>query len=88
MDAKVRRKPGGFEVIISKELYEKEAVFAATYALSGLCRNTVEPARAGYVKVTCAAPALLAAATRGASRSEPSTTTPSLFSKPRQTPLA
>ncbi len=52
MDAKVRRKPGGFEVILSKALYEKEAVFAATYALSGLCRNTVEPAQAGYVKVT------------------------------------
>jgi His-Xaa-Ser system protein HxsD len=52
MDAKVKRKPGGFEVTLSKALYEKEAVFAATYALSGLCRNTVEPARAGYVKVT------------------------------------
>jgi His-Xaa-Ser system protein HxsD len=52
MDAKVKRKPGGFEVIISKALYEKEAVFAATYALSGLCRNRVEPAQAGYVKVT------------------------------------
>jgi His-Xaa-Ser system protein HxsD len=52
MGAKVRRKAGGFEVILSKALYEKEAVFAATYALSGLCRNTVEPAQAGYVKVT------------------------------------
>ena len=52
MDAKVKRKPGGFEVILSKALYEKEAVFAATYALSGLCRNRVEPAQAGYVKVT------------------------------------
>jgi His-Xaa-Ser system protein HxsD len=52
MDAKVKRKAGGFEVILSKALYEKEAVFAATYALSGLCRNTVEPAQAGYVKVT------------------------------------
>jgi His-Xaa-Ser system protein HxsD len=52
MDTKVKRKPGGFEVIISKALYEKEAVFAATYALSGLCRNRVEPAQAGYVKVT------------------------------------
>ncbi len=52
MDTRVKRKPGGFEVIISKALYEKEAVFAATYALSGLCRNTVEPAQAGYVKVT------------------------------------
>jgi His-Xaa-Ser system protein HxsD len=52
MDTKVKRKPGGFEVILSKALYEKEAVFAASYALSGLCRNRVEPAQAGYVKVT------------------------------------
>ncbi|MGO8762420.1 MAG: His-Xaa-Ser system protein HxsD [Desulfobaccales bacterium] len=52
MDAKVKRKPGGFEVILSKALYEKEAVFAAAYALSGLCSNRVEPAQAGYVKVT------------------------------------
>jgi His-Xaa-Ser system protein HxsD len=52
MDTKVKRKPGGLEVIISKALYEKEAVFAAAYALSGLCRNRVEPAQAGYVKVT------------------------------------
>jgi His-Xaa-Ser system protein HxsD len=52
MNAKVKRKPGGFEVILSKALYEKEAVFAATYALSGLCRNCIEPAQAGYVKVT------------------------------------
>jgi His-Xaa-Ser system protein HxsD len=52
MDTKVKRKPSGFEVIVSKALYEKEAVFAATYALSGLCRNRVEPAQAGYVKVT------------------------------------
>ena len=52
MDTKVKRKPGGFEVTLSKALYEKEAVFAATYALSGLCRNRVEPAEAGYVKVT------------------------------------
>jgi His-Xaa-Ser system protein HxsD len=27
-------------------------VFAATCALSGLCRNRVEPAQAGYVKVS------------------------------------
>jgi His-Xaa-Ser system protein HxsD len=52
MNAKIKRKPNGFEVIISKAIYEKEAVFAATYALSGLCRNRVEPAQAGYVKVT------------------------------------
>ena len=52
MDTKVKRKTGGFEVVLSKALYEKEAVFAATYALSGLCRNRVEPAQAGYVKVS------------------------------------
>jgi His-Xaa-Ser system protein HxsD len=52
MNGKVKRKPGGFEVTLSKSLYEKEAVFAALYALSGLCRNSVEPAQAGYVKVT------------------------------------
>jgi His-Xaa-Ser system protein HxsD len=52
MDAKVKRKPNGFEVTLSKELYEKEAVFAAAYALSGICGNRVEPAQAGYVKVT------------------------------------
>jgi His-Xaa-Ser system protein HxsD len=52
MNGKIKRKPGGFEVILSKSLYEKEAVFAALYALSGLCRNGVEPAQAGYVKVT------------------------------------
>jgi His-Xaa-Ser system protein HxsD len=52
MNAKVKRKPNGFEVILSKAIYEKEAVFAATYALSGLCRNSVEPAEAGYIKVT------------------------------------
>jgi len=52
MDTKVKRKPGGFEVTLSKALYEKEAVFAAAYALSGLCRSSVEPAEAGYVRVT------------------------------------
>lgn len=52
MDAKVKRKPNGFEVTLSKAIYEKEAVFAAAYALSGLCRNRVEPAQAGFVKVT------------------------------------
>jgi His-Xaa-Ser system protein HxsD len=52
MDAKVKRKPGGFEVVLSKAIYEKEAVFAAVYALSGLCRNRIEPVQAGYVKVS------------------------------------
>jgi len=52
MDSKVKRKPGGVEVTLSKAIYEKEAVFAAAYALSGLCRNRIEPAQAGSVKVT------------------------------------
>lgn len=52
MDSKVKRKPGSLEVTLSKAIYEKEAVFAATYALSGLCRNRIEPGQAGYVKVT------------------------------------
>lgn len=52
MDAKVKRKPGGLEVTLSKAIYEKEAVFAAAYALSNLCRNRIEPAQAGYVKVS------------------------------------
>jgi His-Xaa-Ser system protein HxsD len=52
MNAKVKRKANGFEVILSKAIYEKEAVFAATYALTGLCRNSVEPAETGYVKVS------------------------------------
>lgn len=52
MDTKVKRKPAGLEVTLSKEIYEKEAVFAAAYALSGLCRNRIEPGQAGYVKVT------------------------------------
>jgi His-Xaa-Ser system protein HxsD len=52
MDSKVKRRPEGLEVTLSKEIYEKEAVFAAVHALSGLCRNRIEPAQAGYVKVT------------------------------------
>ncbi len=52
MESTVKRKPGILEVTLSKEIYEREAVFAAAYALSGLCSNRVEPAQAGYVKVT------------------------------------
>lgn len=52
MNAKVKRKPGGLEVTLSKAIYEKEAVFAAAYALSNLCRNRIEPVQAGYVKVS------------------------------------
>jgi His-Xaa-Ser system protein HxsD len=52
MEFKVKRKSGSLEVILSKAIYEKEAVLAAIYALSGLCRDRLEPAQAGYVKVT------------------------------------
>ena len=37
---------------ISKAIYEKEAVLAAAYALSGYCRNRIEPEPAGQVTVT------------------------------------
>jgi len=37
------REPGRLVFQVSKSLYEKEAIFAATYAISGLCRNRVEP---------------------------------------------
>jgi len=43
MTLAVHREPGRLVFQISKALYEKEAVFAATYALSGLCRNRIEP---------------------------------------------
>jgi His-Xaa-Ser system protein HxsD len=52
MEFKVKRKSGSLEVTLSKAIYEKEAVLAAIYALSGWCRDRLEPAQAGYVKVT------------------------------------
>ncbi len=51
MSLAVRREPGRLVFQVSKALYEKEAVFAATYALSGLCRNRIEPEPEGYVTV-------------------------------------
>ena len=51
MSLAVRREPGRLVFQISKALYEKEAVFAATYALSGLCRHRIEPEPEGYVTV-------------------------------------
>jgi His-Xaa-Ser system protein HxsD len=36
---------------LSKAIYEKEASLAATYALSGLCSNRVEPGPEGFVTV-------------------------------------
>lgn len=43
MTLTVHRDPERLVFQISKELYEKEAVFAAAYALSGQCRNRIEP---------------------------------------------
>jgi His-Xaa-Ser system protein HxsD len=37
---------------ISKAFYEKEAVLAATHALSAYCRNRIEPEPAGQVTVS------------------------------------
>jgi His-Xaa-Ser system protein HxsD len=45
-------RPNGSLVFqLSKAIYEKEAVLAATYALSGLCSNRVEPGPEGFVTV-------------------------------------
>lgn len=52
MSLAVHREKGCLVFQISKVLYEKEAIFAATYALSGHCRNRVEPEPEGYVTVT------------------------------------
>jgi His-Xaa-Ser system protein HxsD len=51
MSHTVHREPGRLVFQLSKALYEKEAVLAATYALSGLCRNRVEPGPEGSVIV-------------------------------------
>jgi len=51
MSLAVRREPGRLVFQVSKALYEKEAIFAATYALSGLCLNRIEPEPEGYVTV-------------------------------------
>ena len=52
MDVKVEKKKDGLKVRLSKEFYEKEAVFAAAYALSGVCRNRIDPGPPGWVYVT------------------------------------
>jgi His-Xaa-Ser system protein HxsD len=52
MDVVTDQQNGVLEIRISKALYEKEAVLAATYAVSGYCRNRIEPEPAGYVTVT------------------------------------
>src|SRR4030042_2281321 len=52
MDVKVEKKKDGLKVRLSKEIYEKEAVFAAAYALSGVCRNRIEAGPPGWVTVT------------------------------------
>jgi His-Xaa-Ser system protein HxsD len=52
MSLAVHREKGRLVFRVSKALYEKEAIFAATYALSGRCRNRIEPEPEGYVTVT------------------------------------
>ncbi len=43
MNPTVQRRHGALVFQLSKAIYEKEAVLAAAYALSGLCSNRVEP---------------------------------------------
>jgi His-Xaa-Ser system protein HxsD len=52
MDAEVQQEPGRVTIRLSKEIYEKEAVLAAAYALSGFCRDRIEPGPEGWVTVT------------------------------------
>ena len=52
MDVQTEREPGRVTVRLSKEIYEKEAVLAAAYALSGICKDTIEPVPEGHVTVT------------------------------------
>lgn len=46
-----QHRNGSLVFQLSKTIYEKEAVLAATYALSGLCSNRVEPGPEGFVTV-------------------------------------
>lgn len=52
MSLAVHRENGCLVFRLSKALYEKEAVFAAIYALAARCRNRIEPIPEGYVTVT------------------------------------
>jgi His-Xaa-Ser system protein HxsD len=52
MDVKVDKAAGRLQVQVSKSIYEKEAVLAATYAMSHWCRNRLEPGPEGWVIVT------------------------------------
>lgn len=52
VDTEVCREPGRLVIRLSKEIYEKEAVLAAAYALSGICRDRIEPGPEGFVTVT------------------------------------
>jgi len=36
------------KIRVNNSVYEKEAILAATYTLSGLCSNHIEPDRDGY----------------------------------------
>lgn len=52
MDVAVERQTGQVRVTLSKAIYEKEAVFAAAYALTDWCQNRIEPGPEGTVMVT------------------------------------
>jgi His-Xaa-Ser system protein HxsD len=52
MSLAVHREKGHLVFRVSKTLYEKEAIFAATYVLSARCRNRIESGPEGYVMVT------------------------------------
>ena len=52
MSLAVHREQGRLVFQLSKTLYEKEAIFAATYGLSARCRNRIEPEPEGCVTVT------------------------------------
>jgi His-Xaa-Ser system protein HxsD len=52
MDAVVKKQDGVLEVRLAKAIYEKEAVLAALYEISGKCRPEMRPEPEGYVTVT------------------------------------
>ncbi len=52
MDVKVEREPRLVRLQVSKAIYEKEAVLAAAYALSGVCQNRIEPGPGDTVIIT------------------------------------
>jgi len=52
VDQPGKKPPRSVKIKLSKEIYEKEAVLAAAYALTGVARDRVEPEPPGYVTVT------------------------------------